>query len=356
VAAGDPNIGGSPEAVWTQHTVAGGGGSVVRWYELVPSKVEAHQIGTVADPAKFVFNGAIAPTISGGAIVNYNTGSAAALVNVMAQSRVGADPLGTMKGPIVLSASVAVDTDFTCPSQPFGKEHLTTDCRWGDYGGASVDPVHPEVAWGSNQTNGPIGGVIPGFGHEAQWATQNFALTPKEPAGPAPHWYSTGVVIKEGTPESVTTTATLTLHALGGALTVTCKVKDTETIENPVGGGAGVDKVTLFKIAGCKGAGGGCTKFEVKANPPWSTKLLTGPPIRDEIAGVELTIVCKKPAGKVLDVLTGSLTPEVGNSVLEFGAGSGELKESAGAGKATVTGTDKLKGPKNDTIITAKTP
>ena len=45
----------------------------------------------------------------------------------------------------------------------------------------------------------------------------------------------------------------------------------------------------------------------------------------------------------------------VGKSVLEFASGSGELRESSGA-KATVTGTDDLKGPAKDTKITAESP
>jgi hypothetical protein len=39
---------------------------------------------------------------------------------------------------------------------------------------------------------------------------------------------------------------------------------------------------------------------------------------------------------------------------VEFGAGSGELTESPFAGKATITGKDKLKGPPGDAKITAK--
>jgi PKD repeat protein len=176
VAAFDPNVLGSPETVWTQHTVAGGAGSVVRWYELVPSKVEARQIGTISDASKYVFNGAIAPTLAGGAILDYNTGGGSAMVNIMAQSRVGSAPAGTMNTPITLASSSAVDSDFSCPSQPRGKEVNSTDCRWGDYAGASVDPTNGNVVWGSNQVNGLTGGLIKGVGNQAQWATQNFAL------------------------------------------------------------------------------------------------------------------------------------------------------------------------------------
>jgi hypothetical protein len=79
VAAADPSA-GRAEAVWTQHTIAGGAGSVVRWYELLPGKVEVKQAGTISDPSRFVFNGAVAPTLSGGAVINYDTASSTALV------------------------------------------------------------------------------------------------------------------------------------------------------------------------------------------------------------------------------------------------------------------------------------
>jgi hypothetical protein len=47
-------------------------------------------------------------------------------------------------------------------------------CRWGDYAGASVDPINSNVVWASNQLDGPAR-----TGHQAQWATQNFAITPQ---------------------------------------------------------------------------------------------------------------------------------------------------------------------------------
>jgi IPT/TIG domain len=178
VAAADPGAGGA-QAVWTQHTVAGGAGSVVRWYELLPAKLEVKQAGTISDATKFVFNGAIAPTLSGGAVIDYDTASKTALVQVMAQSRAASAPAGTMNTPVTLASSSAIDSDFSCPSQPLGKLTGATACRWGDYAGASVDPSNANVVWGSNQFNGPTGGATE-FGHEAQWATQNFALTANE--------------------------------------------------------------------------------------------------------------------------------------------------------------------------------
>lgn len=179
IAAADPNA-ASAEAVWTQHTIAGGTRSVVRWYELVPGKLEVRQVGTISDSTKFVFNGAIAPTLTGGAVINYNTASSSALVQIAAQSRIGSAPLGTMNTPITLASSSAVDADFSCPSET----GVSEPCRWGDYAGASVDPANSNVVWGSNQFNGPdaLG--------SAQWATQNFALVPNDLAPAASFTFS----------------------------------------------------------------------------------------------------------------------------------------------------------------------
>jgi hypothetical protein len=143
---------------------------VVRWYELVPGTLTVRQTGTISDTSNFVFNGAIAPTLTGGAVVNYDTGASTARVQIKAQSRVGSDPAGTMSAPITLGSSAAIDSDFSCPSV----EPKAESCRWGDYAGASVDPINSNVVWGSSQLNGPERA-----GHLAQWATQNFAITPQ---------------------------------------------------------------------------------------------------------------------------------------------------------------------------------
>jgi hypothetical protein len=162
VAATDPAI--SAEAIWTQQTVAGGGGSVVRWYELVPSTLEKRQSGTISEASNYVFNGAIAPTASGGAVIIYNAGGTAQKVQLWAQSRPASSPLGTMNSPVSLATSSAVDSDFTCPNPETG-------CRWGDYAGLSVDPSNGSLVWGSSQVNGPTAAS-----NAAQWATRNFAL------------------------------------------------------------------------------------------------------------------------------------------------------------------------------------
>jgi len=164
-----------------------------------------------------------------------------------------------------------------------------------------------------------------------------------------PHWYSNGKRIAEATPEVVATGGTLVLNS--GGTVVKCAVKDSETIENPVGGSAGVDEITAFTLVKC--TGGPCPKSVTFAanGLPWATELIAGPPIRDEIVGIELEEKCKNA---FLHLFEGNLTPAVGNSRLEFGAGSGELEE--GGLKAAFTGNDVLKGPVGDTKITAEDP
>jgi PKD domain len=208
VVAVDPTA--SSEAIWTQHTVnSGSSGAVVRWYELLPGTPPTlRQSGTITDSTGFAFNGAIAPT-EGGAVVNYNTGNSSNDVKIMAQSRIGSDSLGVMGTPIELGSSSAIDSDFSCPSQPFGKAIGAESCRWGDYAGASVDPSNGNLVWGSSQLNGPTGALIGGFGHQAQWKTQNFALTIAKPtdAPPTGSFTPTPATALTGTPIHFAATA-----------------------------------------------------------------------------------------------------------------------------------------------------
>lgn len=216
-------------------------------------------------------------------------------------------------------------------------------------------------------------------------AVAAFAVLPAAAQAQVPHWYScqakaggtyensvctkTGagklfewVKTAEGVPVVVKTTGspTLTLHALGAE--ITCKVLDYGVIENPVGGGVGIDLITEFVNSGCVSTPTtACPAAEIivfHAGKPLSllnalpTKLLVGPPIRDEITEIEVEVRC---SGAKVDLFSGTLTPEIGSSVAVFGAGSGELEDPA-KNKATVTGTDDLEGPAGDLGITAKTP
>ena len=176
-----------------------------------------------------------------------------------------------------------------------------------------------------------------------------------------PHWYGEGVRLQEGVAETVKSKGSLTL-SLSGSRSLSCAATGVETLENPAGGEPGTDKMTELALSGCKEASKGtvCAKSEkpkvAVGGLPWSSELVGGAPIRDELSNVELTITCTKAGNsKEIDVLKGSLTPEMGPSALEFGAGSGELDETLG-GTASISGTDRLTGPHKDKTITAAAP
>jgi hypothetical protein len=162
----DPDAG--EEAVWTQHAIAGGGGSVLRWYEILPLSLTLRQQGEIVSPSDFVFNGAIAPSTNGNdAAAFYNRTNATTNPSLAAQSRTSATPLGTMDpGELVLGTSVASQQDFSCNPPP------GASCRWGDYTGATPDPITPGVVWGTGELLGPPNQ------RQAHWTTLNYAVVP----------------------------------------------------------------------------------------------------------------------------------------------------------------------------------
>jgi hypothetical protein len=170
VAMSDPDVAGA-KGVWTQHTVDGPGTpSVVRWYELVPSLCNGStcpaaalkQAGTVSDATHFVFNAAISPTRNGqDAVINYNLGSGSLLAQIRARWHAADMAAGATAGDILIGSSAAAAQDFSCNPGP---------CRWGDYAGATPDPVAQDTVWGSNQLIGSPSGTNP------RWTTRNFSI------------------------------------------------------------------------------------------------------------------------------------------------------------------------------------
>ena len=114
-----------------------------------------------------------------------------------------------------------------------------------------------------------------------------------------PHWYIGGIkLVKKKT---VKTEGGLTLGPIPGTtITVSCKIRDAETLENPTGGGAGVDIMKAFKVLSCGpnpcpvNSAGVQGALKIKAlKLPWASKLVEVPPIADEFTGVELELSCK---------------------------------------------------------------
>ena len=178
VSAIDPAH-GSAMALWTQHTVSGGAGAQVRWYEINPATHSVIQKGTITSTSLYTFNGAISPDrrvngtskmFGGDMVINVNQSSASAQVAVKVASKIGTSAISALT---LVATSTAADTGFDC---------MTTShpdlCRWGDYAGASPDPAAPTTGttgqvWGTSMLAAPGGSAS-----SSGWTTRNFAVKP----------------------------------------------------------------------------------------------------------------------------------------------------------------------------------
>jgi hypothetical protein len=179
VSAVDPAH-GKRVGLWTQHTVAGGAGAMVRWYEVDPARGSLLQTGIVRDPSLFVFNGAISPdrmidgatkAFGGSMILGYNTSSRSTYPTIWMIGKRGAH---RRSAPVKVKSSPGPDIDSFCPQ-------LVNYCRWGDYAGATPDPkANPSGKTGSvwltsmwtkdGNTTGGTGGI--------SWQTWNWQAKP----------------------------------------------------------------------------------------------------------------------------------------------------------------------------------
>ncbi len=138
-----------------------------------------------------------------------------------------------------------------------------------------------------------------------------------------PHWYIGTTRIPEGKHVVTKTGGTLVFDETFHGTTVTCSVADAEVIENPVGGGAGVDLMKAFKVTKCTpppcpvtSTGVARALVVTALGLPWASKLVGTSPIADEITGIELKFKCKGLAA--YQTYTGTLSPWVGAGFLEF--------------------------------------
>jgi hypothetical protein len=170
---------GSVMALWTQHTVFGGAGAQVRWYEINPATHSLIQHGTISSSSLYTFNGAISPDrrvngtskmFGGDMVIDVNQSSASALAAIKVASKIGASAISALK---LVATSTGADTGFDC---------MTTTspnlCRWGDYAAASPDPAAPTTGrtgqvWGTSMLSAPGGGTT-----SSGWTTRNFAVKP----------------------------------------------------------------------------------------------------------------------------------------------------------------------------------
>jgi len=184
VAGYDPRIGAT--AIWTAHAVFGGAGSEDRWYEISAAGSPAlSQSGKVSDTSTglYVFNGAISPdrasddatdalALTGrNMVMGFNTSSASTYTAIQMVSQRGA---GAQSGSVLVKQSVGPNVDFSCGSS------VPNVCRWGDYGGATPDPLKSAdgsaggQVWLSAEWNNPAttGGSQP------VWQTWNWSARP----------------------------------------------------------------------------------------------------------------------------------------------------------------------------------
>jgi hypothetical protein len=175
----DPSIkGGGHPALWTSHTIAGGSGAELRWYEVDVTAKTLKQEGDITDPNLFVFNGAVtddravnAGKFGSNMIAGVTTSSVNNFPADQAVVKLGS---AAASGLIMVHQSPGSDDGFDCFVDP-GK----AACRWGDYSGGVPDPVAPSGAvvgrgWFANMD--AIGGGPNPLSPE--WSTWNWALQP----------------------------------------------------------------------------------------------------------------------------------------------------------------------------------
>jgi hypothetical protein len=178
VGAIDPNR-DDKFALWTQHTIAGGAGSRVRWYEIDPSKPKLLQKDSASSSSLYEFNGAISPnrqvsgsTAKGGAnmLMNFSSSSAASFPEIGIVSKKG----GKSQSPqalVLASPGPLGGFDCTMPEDD-------ATCRWGDYASATPDPKDKSKIWNVNQwASGELPACTPLY-CPATWRSQNFIASP----------------------------------------------------------------------------------------------------------------------------------------------------------------------------------
>jgi hypothetical protein len=169
---------GNSTAVWTSHAVFGGGGSQVNWYEINVAGAALFQNGVVSDPNLYAFNGAISSDRAAGGtvhafgsdmVVGFTTSSTSAFPAIQMVSKIGTGP---QSGFVMVKQSPGPDEGFDC----FELQR----CRWGDYGGASPEPLVPTVLGATKGfvwlTNEWVNGMTDPL--NATWRTWNWRASP----------------------------------------------------------------------------------------------------------------------------------------------------------------------------------
>jgi hypothetical protein len=179
VAGVDPNH-GDKFTIWTQHTIEGGAGSKVRWYEINPSTPKLIQNGSASSGSLYEFDGAISPnravqgsTQEGGSrmLMNFSSSSSSAFPAIRMVSKDGGD---SQSSQVLVKQSPGPLAGLDC----YKASDPTAPCRWGDYAAATPDPSDKSQIWNVSQWASGNIPTCPGVGCVATWRTQNFIASP----------------------------------------------------------------------------------------------------------------------------------------------------------------------------------
>jgi hypothetical protein len=165
--------------LWVQHTTATApaGRSEVRWYEINPVTRALFQSGKATSAAYYAFNGAISPDrmrlgssvqFGNSMVLGFDTSGTTSFPAVRMLSKVGA---AAQSGHVLVHSSTGNYSGFDCAG-------VDNNCRWGDYAGASPDPVLPTGStrgrvWLVSQYASGVNSTT-----AANWRTWNWVASP----------------------------------------------------------------------------------------------------------------------------------------------------------------------------------
>jgi hypothetical protein len=174
VSAIDPTR-GDVVGLWTQHTVFGGAGASVRWYEIDAAAPSLLQARAIAAPSAYLFNAAISPDriavgatrrFGGNMGLGLNASATNLKASIITASKVGSGEIGYK----FVAQSPAVLNDFSCMDEV---------CLWGNRAGAAPAPINvPSWTQGliAHTTNFVLtSGSTESFG----WGSLNMYIVPQ---------------------------------------------------------------------------------------------------------------------------------------------------------------------------------
>jgi hypothetical protein len=178
VSAIDPDHGNAVR-LWVQHTTATNpvGRSEVRWYEINPVTATVIQQGKATSTAFFAFNGAISPDrarlgstgqFGNSMVLGFDTSATTSFPAVRMVSKVRA---AAQSAPVLVRSSNGNYSGFDCAG-------IDNECRWGDFAGASPDPIVASGAsvgsvWLVSQYASGVNSTT-----AANWLTRNWVASP----------------------------------------------------------------------------------------------------------------------------------------------------------------------------------